>query len=280
MNNLSIFFKQCRALKLKTGVLLTKRVYSYKPDTEPITYSLLNLIIRILLALGTGMWIAFFPTYLLIIYMKYHKFFSYDFFSDGAFGLSVFLGTILLMLLFMSLWSYGFIPMAKVACIEYETPSRKDYKAYQVITYVLFAFSILFHFSLYDTFTQNGHEFRMIWVCVLCFSFIGVITSLVGSNLARKAVSWIPSLLFILISAIAPLLFIDATADMVRLALKSFNVGGKVHAKVFGLSNQKTIIYEGNLLLLTSKSAYFQEEKQSYRLFRQNENIVISVGEN
>jgi len=57
-----------------------------KKDKE-ISLSFSQVAARVIVAIITAGWIGFLPFYLFIIYMHKNKFFSYDFFIEGVFGL-------------------------------------------------------------------------------------------------------------------------------------------------------------------------------------------------
>lgn len=255
-----------------------RRLYSYVPDQAPEVPSLRTVAIRVFVSIGTGMWLAFYPIYLFLIYMLNERFFSYDFFSDGVFGLRAFLFVLLVLLLVAAFYLWGFILLAKMACIEYSKPERKQYNTYRIFTYIALAAPLLLHAIIYIVGVEANNEVRVYSFSLLGFIFVIAVTSLVGSNLLKKFINWIPSLIFILLSATIPVINSDITADLIRIGLIRFNVGGGVQAKVFSTNNPSEIIYEGKLLLLTPNNAYFREGRQSYRIFKQNENITVAVG--
>lgn len=256
-----------------------KRLYKYVPDSEAELPSLLAIVFRVLVSLVTGMWIAFFPIYLFIIYMLHEKFFSYDFFSDGVFGLKTFLFVLLVLLLVTAFYLWGFILLGKKACIEHSKPDPKNYNMYRWLTYLMLALSVFLHAFFFALGVETNHEAR-----AYSFSFIGLafslaVASLIGANLLKKVINWAPSVIFVVLSATIPAINAEVTADLVRISLISFNVGGGVHAKVLSTDQRADIVYEGKLLLLTPNNAYFREGKSSYRIIKQSENITVKVGE-
>ncbi|AVO34534.1 hypothetical protein [Ottowia oryzae] len=255
-----------------------KRLYNYVPDIAPEVPSLGAIAIRVLVSITTGMWLTFLPTYFFIIYMLHEKFFSYDFFSDGVFGLKTFLVVLLVLLLVTAFYLWGFLLLGKKACIAYTKPDRKDYNMYRWLTYLMLALSVFMHAIFYAFGSETNHEIRVLSFSLIGFILVWAITSFLGANLIKKVINWVPSVAFIVLSATIPALNADITADLVRIGLINFNVGGGVHAKVFSTDNPDKIIYEGKLLLLTPNNAYFREGKKSYKIIKQSENITVSIG--
>ena len=230
---------------------------------------------RLLVGLITGTWLAFFPVYLFVIYMFHEQFFSYEFFSDGIFGLKTFLFVLLILMVMLSAYLWGFLAIGRMATIEYE--KKEKYGQYHLWTHIFIILSILFHFCFYLVGDENKVASRLPPLSILGFVLMLTIASSIGSNILKKLSNWIPSVLFIFASATLPALFHDITADLVSVALKTFNVGGGVTAKIVRLDDAKTVIHEGKLLLLTPKNAYFREGERGYRVIQQSENVSIVV---
>ncbi|MEN9864524.1 MAG: hypothetical protein RL748_114 [Pseudomonadota bacterium] len=268
------------SIKNKIILILTRRIYQPPPNTPPeiSTTTLPTIGIRLLVSVLTGMWFAFFPIYLFVIYMLHEKFFSYDFFSDGVFGLKTFFFVLLIVLMALSFHLWGFLFLFKKACIEYSKPQPNKYNKYWWWTYSMLIVSCGFHLLLLFAGTRENQGIRLISFSLLGFLFISIACSFVGGNTFKKMTDWKPPIFLIFISATIPAFNTEITADLISTALLGFNVGGGVHAKVFSTEHPEKVIHEGKLLLLTPNNAYFRDGKQSYRIIKQNEIFTISIG--
>jgi len=208
--------------------------------------------------------------------MLHEKFFSYEFFSEGVFGLKTFLFVVLILMVVLAFYMWGFILTAKLGRIQHSKTGQ--YGSYRWFTYGLFGTSVLLHFVLYDIGWRTDNLSRLPVVSVFGFVLMFAMSSFVGANIISKLSNWIPSAVFILASATIPVLDQEMTADLVGLGLANFNVGGGVTARVVRLDEKGTVVYEGKLLLLTPRNAYFREGKRGYRVIQQSDSVSVSVG--
>lgn len=245
--------------------LLSKRI-QLTTEIETDGYS---LILRGFIYLITASWIAFYPTYLLLIHMKVEKFFSYDVFVDGIFGIKSFLFLVFMLITISALYMWGFIFVFRHASIS---KSRSMWAMGAILVVV----SIIFHYIVFYSGLSSGKPERIIWLSVLGLIFAIAVSSYMANPLKNAISNWIAPLFAILASATLPVIFTEITSDIVKTGLENFRVGGSVEASVHRADNGK-IIRSGKLLLITPQYIYLREGDSGYISISRNNNTYVSV---
>ena len=212
--------------------------------------------IRILVALITASWISFIPFYLFLIYMYHNDFFSYDFFVEGVFGLNIFIIASALFLVFMSLYFYGFILVAKLGIIEQK---KKKKNSYRWGAWALFLLSLLMHYFLFIVALSQNKLYMLFWIMGASAIFTTFFYSFIGHGIKYNTKNYLAPILFIAVSILVPFFQQSATSGMVSIGLKGFNMGGGKSISIEDISNKvnpRTI--EGKLTLLTPNNAYLK----------------------
>ncbi len=245
-------------------------------EPEQVNITLFAAIARAILFFVTSAWFAFYPVYLAVIYMMRRNFFSYDFFTEGIFGLNTFLFVFLVFLVVCSLTLWGFlIPLWGGFRHRVKTGDNKLIE-WRFYTYSAIGMSVLMHGLLLFTTSTPDSQAVAITISAIGFCFALLAAGLFDFSLARFVASWKLPVFVIAITAIIPAFNSEVTANMVSMALRIFNAGGGVPAAVVDRSAQKTV-YSGKLLLLTPKNAFFREGERGMRLFLLSDNFDVVV---
>ena len=101
-----------------------------------------------IIALIIAAWIGFIPIYLFIIYMHEKAFFSYDFFVEGFFGMTVFIVVTAIALTLMSYVLFGFLITGKLGLIDKKRKDKNFF--YRIMTYLFFMMSAAMHLYIFS----------------------------------------------------------------------------------------------------------------------------------
>jgi hypothetical protein len=245
------------------------------PYTEPkhVNITLFAIVARAILFFVTSAWFAFYPVYLAVIYMMRRNFFSYDFFTEGLFGLNTFLFVFLVFLILCSLTLWGFlIPLHGGRRHRAKTGDTKLVE-WRFYTHSAIGISVLMHGLL----LLNPDSWAVaITISAIGFCFALLAASLFDFSLMRFVANWKLPVFAMAATALVPAYNAEVTANMVSMALRMFNAGGGVQAAVVDRSDQ-TAVYSGKLLLLTPKNAFFREGERGMRLFLLSDNFDVVV---
>ncbi|AFS37296.1 hypothetical protein [Alteromonas macleodii] len=227
------------------------------------------LIIRGVLYFVTASWIAFYPAYLLLIHMKVEKFFSYDVFVGGLFGIKSFLFLVFILISISAVYMWGFVLFFRSAVLNKS-------KAMWALGGIFVLVSLLFHLFVFYSGLASGKPERILWLSSLGFIFAVAVSSYMANPLKNLVSNWIAPVIGIVASATLPILNLEVTSDIVKTGLENFKVGGGVKAAVHKVENNE-IIKSGSLLLLTPQYAYLREGKAGYISISRTNNTYVSV---
>lgn len=237
--------------------------------SQGITIDVYSLFIRSILYLITVSWIAFYPTYLLLIHMNVEKFFSYDVFVNGLFGIKSFLFLVFILITISALYLWGFIILFRKAIIS----KSSEMWLFGALFVLL---SITFHIVIISSGLSSGKPERIFWISILGLCFAIAISSYMANPLKNFVSNWLAPVIGIFATATLPVLFNETSSDIVKTGLESFKVGGGIKASVYKLDNDK-VIRSGKLLLLTPQYIYLREDNTGYISISRNNNTYISV---
>lgn len=219
-----------------------------------------QLAIRLVVGLITFVWIGCLPFYLFVIFMHQNNFFSYDFFVDGVFGLKVFTAVISILLVFTSLYFYGFLIIAKLGIQQQSEHGKNNFRMF---TWVAFLLSILTHSVFFRNSLASGNPSWLFWLMAMSLFFCMFIYSFVGHGLKKNSQNWISPIAFVAATILFPFVCQNATSEMISVGLRSFRIGGGMHVDIIdnnSARNDANSIAKGSLLLLTPKNAYIKNE--------------------
>lgn len=234
-------------------------------DTEVSLYA---LILRFILYFITASWVAFYPAYLLLIHMKVEKYFSYDVFTEGLFGVKSFLFLVFILITISAVYLWGFVIFFRRAVLD----KSKEFWFFGVIFFMV---SLAFHIGMFFSGMASGNFGRVIWISVLGFIFAIAISAFMSNPLKNLVSNWAAPLFGIVASATLPILNMDIASDVVKTGLENFKVGGGVNVSLRRVGNGTEII-SGQLLLLTPNYVYLREGSTGYiSISRTIDNYVI-----
>jgi|GEM_PF-3067464 len=249
----------------QVNTLLSKKVNL----SEGVSVDGYSLIIRAALYFVTASWIAFYPAYLLLIHMKVEKFFSYDVFVGGLFGIKSFLFLVFILIAISSIYMWGFVLIFRNATI---TKSKSMW----VLGGIFVLVSFLFHILLFYSGLASGKPERIFWLSGLGFVFAVAVSSYLANPLKSLVSNWLAPIAGIVASATLPLFNMGVTSDIVKTGLENFKVGGGVEASVHKVENSE-IIKSGSLLLLTPQYVYLREGKSGYLSISRTNDTFVAV---
>ena len=227
------------------------------------------LIIRSVLYFITASWIAFYPAYLLLIHMKVEKFFSYDIFVSGLFGIKSFLFLVFILISISAVYMWGFVIIFRKAVIS----KSKEIWALGVIFVLV---SLFFHLVIFSSGLSSGKPERVLWISALALIFAIAVSSYMANPLKNIVSNWIAPVFGIVASATLPILFTEITSDIVKIGLENFKVGGGIEASVHKTDNGD-VIKSGKLLLITPQYVYLRKDDSGYISLSRNNNTYVSV---
>ncbi|QYJ93265.1 hypothetical protein [Shewanella spartinae] len=222
---------------------------------DEISLKPIQIVIRVFVALITAGWISFLPFYLFIIYMHENSFFSYDFFVEGIFGLNTFIVAAAILVIFMSLYFYGFFLFLKLGIQQQKEEGRNGYR---FITWMFILVSVLIHVMFFELSLANDKPYLVLWLMGISAMFCAFFYSFVGHGFKKNLQNWLSPILFIAASIFLPFFNQDVTSEVVSMGLRSFNMGGGKSIQIVDKSQNKKAAFEvaGRLILLTPKNAY------------------------
>lgn len=221
-------------------------------EDEAFTFK--DLALRGVVVLVTTIWLSVFPLYVFIIYMHERNFFSYDFFTQGVFGLHIFVATTALMLLLTSLIFYGFVLSARVSITERVQKGKISWSNW-ILTWILFLFSAFMHYAIFHFSLAANRPEAMAWLMVTSFFICMFLLCFVGNGVKKNLKNWMAPAAFIIASMYFPFMLRGETANAVSLGMQIFRIGGGVHASITEMNGSDDSI-EGELLLLAPNNAY------------------------
>ena len=215
--------------------------------------------------------------YFAVLYMAERKFFSYEFLSEDAFGMKTLVISGVVLLFVVSLYLFGFLAVFRLAVSE----GRKTGKfgSNRWLTWVTLFVAILMHLLLFYGALSNGKPNLYLGTAAFAFFVCAYLSSFVGGTLRERLSNWLPTAMFIGITAFFPFVYRDVTADLVEIALRQFRVGGGIPVKITRLESQKPIV-DGSLLLRTPKNVYVivqKDGKTALVIVRNGDDVRVDV---
>jgi len=246
-----------------------------KRDGE-ISLKPIQIVIRVFVALITAGWISFLPFYLFIIYMHENSFFSYDFFVEGVFGLNTFIAATAILLIFMSLYFYGFLLFLKLGIQQQKEEGKNGYR---FITWMFILVSILMHGVFFELSLVNDKPYLVIWLMGISAVFCVFFYSFVGHGFKKSLQNWLSPILFIAASIFLPFLYQDVTSEIVSMGLRGFNMGGGKNIQIVDRSQNRQAETKdvGKLILLAPKNAYIKNSDNKLVIVPISDHTEVNV---
>lgn len=212
-----------------------------------------EIIYKGLSLLLSSIFFANVPILLFLVYMGHHGFFSYDFFTEGVFGLKTFFFLTSVFLIMASLAftgsSYFFVNK-----IMHQKFRRKDYQInkkamWGLIIFNLGCISLIAIPLLYD-FSQRRLEL---------FGFLVMMGAIIISHITflfnAKSKNQFYSLAFVCFAIVVLMTaYPKQAATLLSLQLKNFGIGGEISVKIESIREKDTL--SGKLLLTTPQHFY------------------------
>lgn len=249
----------------KIDGILKKEVH-LRDDIRPTGYT---FVLRLMLMLIMASWVSFYPVYLLLIHMKVEKYFSYDIFSEGIFGIKSFIFMVAILICISALYLWGFI-------FIFRSYFKIKSKTMLFLGILCVLVSVLFHLLIFNFSLASGKVERLVWLSLLGLIFAGGIYSYLENPLKSFLTNWATPLLAIVLSATLPILTMKTTADIVNTGLENFKVGGGITVEIYKVDSG-TLIKSGKLLLLTPNYVYLRESTTGYTSISRSNEVYVSI---
>lgn len=234
-----------------------------------------QIALRLWIAVVTAAWIGFFPFYLFIIYMHYNKFFSYDFFVEGVFGLNIFIVASVILILFIAVYFYGFILLTKLGIID---QNKQGKNRFRLLTWISILVSSFTHYTFMRMSFDANRPKMMLWLMAISIVICLFLYSFIGHGLQRNLRNWVSPLFFIAATVSLPLLNRDVTSEVVSIGLRNFNMGGGLNIEVLITgSDKERKIAIGKLTLLTPRNLYFKTNDNKLNIFPMSEKTRVKI---
>ncbi|MDO6815977.1 hypothetical protein [Cobetia amphilecti] len=265
----------------KMNVALSKE-YNIHNDFKLTGYA---VIARLIVYLVSTSWVIFYPSFLLLIHMKEEKFFSYDIFFSGIFGVNVFTISLFIVISIISfgMWSGTFLLARRIYWKVKRNKSAIDLgcnnkpRVDLVSCMLLFIASIFFHGIVWYASITTGDWGKAGWVYILTFLFAIIFARLVTTSWQGVLINWKFSLVAIIVSALAPIFLSPTFSDITKVGLQQFNVGGGMPVVVKRISDN-SVVESGALLLLAPRFIYIRSEDDGLDVFSRSNNIYLDIG--
>ncbi len=181
---------------------------------------------------------------LFLIYMSYNNFFSYDFFTEGIFGMKLFfLMTIVFVFTFSLFLSSGIISMI---CIKEKKCEWKDN-----------TFVFIINVLLYLIIISGAYENIIPWSSAIYIILISIIINIHLSMLIfyNAEIQLFSFGIFIIFTFFLTTQFSAETSRLVSIGLKTFGSGGEIETII---TTNNGVSIKGKLLLITPQNIYLK----------------------
>jgi len=226
---------------------------------EDSTYHILSYII-------SSMLISTFPIIWFIVFMKEKMIFSYDFFTNGMFGLSIFFLISIFLLLIFGFLLVGFTTLFTIYLYKRKHNKFHDSLGLGMILLLLnVAVNYIIFTNLNTEIEYNTFLFIVIFN-IIFYIHIGI--SLVGKGM-DKIISLV---IFIITFTWSSIAYQKEISSFIETGLIQFRMGGGIETEIINFTKNKSIS-KGKLILLTPNEIYL-EVHNDIKIFNRN-NIII-----
>lgn len=205
-----------------------------------------EIIYRILSIALSSIFFANIPLILFLIYMGHYGFFSYDFFSEGVFGLKVFFFLTSIFMLVTSLALFWWV----IPIIE--KWKKGNFKLLSFIGILIV--NLLFAATLFLSSSEKFDLFRIVYVCAISF-FVSIHIAFLLHAKPKEQLHSLIALIFIII--FMSLHLREQASSVLANGLKAYGVGGGIEISLMPkMLTENEII--GKLILLSPNNIYIK----------------------
>ncbi len=238
-----------------------------------------NNFYNLILLIINPIFFASMPTIWLIVFMKEKMFFSYDFFTNGMFGLSVFFFISMMLLAFLGFMMVGYLGFLSYSITKRfysnknkeQSSTLKDTVIENLFEIILVFINILFTWIIYSKLKTSVDYEIFIFIIIFCSSsLIHIGVSLAGNG----KIKFLSLFIFSFIFMYCIIFYSRAISSVIETGLYAFQVGGNLKVNIFNHADDSTIT-NGSLLLLTPNKIFLRDENKTKVLNRNN--IIIEI---
>ncbi len=204
------------------------------------------------------------PIIWFIVFMKEKMIFSYDFFTNGMFGLSIFFFISLILLLLFGFLLVGSVVFLVIIIYKIKEDSSINYL-------YLYLFFFMFIFNILGNYTIKLPEGFFVYIFIFnlfLFLHIGVLS--IGKGFDK----FITLIIFIIVFSISTNYYQTIISSFIEYGLLQFRMGGNIKTKIIDMKNHENTL-EGNLTLLTPNKVFLHRDK-TITIFNRD-NIIIEI---
>jgi len=187
-------------------------------------------------------------TIVFVVFMSENHIFSYDFFINGLFGLSIFFIFTAFFLILYGLFLSGLIIFIMEFIKKFKA-KEKTFGGFFIFAFIVLSINILFQYLA-------CHQLSM--EALIAINFIGILINLhIGSLILYSTKTNLFTLIFLIVGIFYIIMaYPKVVSNLVEIGLKNFNSGGKVLVNITTENNFKPIVIQGKLILLTPNKIF------------------------
>lgn len=208
------------------------------------------------------------PIVWFIVFMHENKIFSYDFFTNGMFGLSIFFFFALFLLLVLGFFYVGFISFFIIYLYRKKTHPNTNSGYISIYLFIVNAIMILITFTIKKLNMSTDFYTYIIIFSILTFSYIGIVIA--GKGLHK----FIILIIFIGFFILSIFQYHYVISTLIETGLLRFRMGGNIQTRIINNKNNKPIV-TGSLVLLAPNKVFLRDNNTT-KIFNRD-NIIVEL---
>jgi len=203
---------------------------------------------QIITWLISSLFLSNISTIVFVVFMSENHIFSYDFFINGLFGLSIFFIFTAFFLILYGLFLSGFIIFIMEFVQKFKA-KEKIFGSSLGFAIITLSMNILFQYLVFHKFSTDAF---------IAINFIGAIINLhIGSLILCSTKIKLYTLILLIVGIFYIIMtYPKVISNLVEIGLKNFNSGGKVLVDITTENNLEAIVTQGKLILLTPNKVF------------------------
>jgi len=210
------------------------------------------------------------PIIWFIIFMKEKMIFSYDFYTNGMFGLSVFFFFSLVLLLILGFIYVGSIAFFIIYLYQKNNPKDNNSNIKYTLIYLFIINIIMIILTLNHILESQSNIYIYVFIFIFnffLFIYLGIVYA--GKGLHK----FIALISFIVVLIWSSVKFHDIISSFIESGLFQFRAGGNIKTEIL---DKNITLSKGKLLLLTPNKIFIKDDKNNTRIYNRN-NIIIKL---
>ena len=233
-----------------------------------------NNTYRIILWFANPIAYSTLPIIAVIMFMSENKIFSYDFFTNGVFGLNTFFIFSTLAILFIGFFLVGFIiPLIALIKQLLNSIKIKEKPDNIIMLLILLLINISLNYALWNNIQEHSAQKTFFIAGILVYFHISI---LIYCSPKIKLISLIFVTGFLYL-----LMFLNPTntSDFVKFGMNKFNITTNTNIIIYNDTNNTHQISEGKLILLTPNKIFISHLNE-IQIIERNGKIIKIINDN